>query len=78
MSRHKGAFVYTGSGRKQPDSAPLEQKQCVEDAVSIQRCLARNNHKQNRCEEQIQAWKKCCDRAKEAAAGRDEQRAGGS
>lgn len=64
MSRHQGAFVYSGAGKKQPKDAPLEQRLCKEQAIAIQRCLARSNHKQIYCTEQIKAWKSCCDQAK--------------
>ena len=47
-SRHKGAFVYTGAGKKQPADAPPEQRLCSDEAIRIQRCMARNNHKQQR------------------------------
>ena len=56
MSRHKGSFVYTGSGKKQSDEAPPEQRLCTQEACAIQRCLARNNHQQSRCEEAIEGW----------------------
>ena len=68
MSRHKGAFVYTGAGKKQPADAPPEQRLCTDEAISIQRCMARNNHKQERCKEEVEAWKHCCTRVKAAAA----------
>ena len=67
-SRHKGAFVYTGAGKKQPADAPPEQRLCSDEAIRIQRCMARNNHKQQRCVEEVEAWKRCCNRVKEAAA----------
>ena len=70
MSRHKGAFVYEGSGKKQPANAPPEQKACIDESIAIQRCMARNNHKQDRCKETIEAWKRCCTQAKEAAAAK--------
>ena len=40
MSRHKGAFVYEGSGKKQSVNAPPEQKLCTDEAIRIQRCMA--------------------------------------
>ena len=69
MSRETGAFVYTGAGRrtKMSADAPPEQKMCTDKACAIQRCLARNNHKQQRCEESIEAWKRCCREARAAA-----------
>ena len=66
MSRHKGSFVYTGSGKKQSDEAPPEQRLCTQEACAIQRCLARNNHQQSRCEEAIEGWKRCCRKARES------------
>ena len=68
MSRHKGAFVYEGAGKKQPSDAPVEQRLCADFAIRIQRCMARNNHRQDRCKEEVQAWKVCCERVKQAAA----------
>ena len=43
MSRHTGAFVYTGSGKKHSEDAPIEQKLCKREACAIQWCLARRN-----------------------------------
>ena len=66
MSRHKGAFVYEGAGRRQPADAPAEQKACKELAIEIQRCMARNNHRQARYTESVRAWAECCARVKAA------------
>jgi hypothetical protein len=68
MSRHKGAFVYTGAGKKQPADAPPEQRLCTEETIRIQRCMARNNHRQDRCKEEVEAWKRCRERVKQAVA----------
>ena len=67
-SRNTGAFVYQGSGKKQSEDAPIEQRKCKKEACNIQYCLARNNHIQKRCEDVIAVWKACCDKAKKAAA----------
>ena len=67
-TRHTGAFVYQGSGRKQPADAPPEQVLCKDFSIALQRCMARNNHKQERCTEAIKAWKQCTAKAKEQAA----------
>jgi hypothetical protein len=64
MSRHTGAFVYTGSGKKHSDDAPIEQKMCKKEACAIQWCLAKRNHKEEYCKDFIAAWRACCDRAK--------------
>ena len=72
-TRQKGAFVYSGSGRKQPEGAPPEQIKCKDDAIRVQRCLARNNHQQKRCTEEVDAWKGCCVRVKEAVAAQSAQ-----
>jgi hypothetical protein len=64
MSRHTGAFVYTGSGKKHSDDAPIEQKLCKKEACAIQWCLAKRNHKEEYCKDFIAAWRACCDRAK--------------
>ena len=66
-SRNTGAFVYQGSGKKQCDDAPIEQKKCKKEACNIQYCLARNNHIQKRCEDVIAVWKACCEKAKAMA-----------
>ena len=63
-SRNIGTFVYQGSGKKQNEDAPIEQKKCKKEACNIQYCLARNNHIQKRCEDIIAIWKECCDKAK--------------
>lgn len=68
--RERGAFVYQGAGRRsrQDPDAPPEQTRCAEEAIRVQRCMARNNHKQQRCTEDVEAWKRCTKRVKEAAA----------
>jgi len=60
----QGAFIYTGTGRKQPVDAPIEQRRCSDQACAIQRCLARSNHKEVYCKEPIAAWRQCCEQAK--------------
>ena len=70
MSRHTGAFVYTGSGKKQRDDAPVEQKACKKEACAIQWCLARRNHQERYCQAFIQAWEDCCATAKKQEAQR--------
>ena len=67
--RSTGTFVYQGSGKKQSDDAPIEQKKCKKEACNIQYCLARNNHIQKKCEDVITAWKDCCERAKGVTKG---------
>mmetsp|Transcript_4881 Transcript_4881/g.16079 ORF Transcript_4881/g.16079 Transcript_4881/m.16079 type:complete len:98 (-) Transcript_4881:495-788(-) len=68
-TRQQGAFVYTGSGRNQPDDAPIEQRLCKDQACAIQRCLARSNFKEAYCKEDIAAWRACCERARALEAG---------
>ena len=58
-----GAFIYTGSGKKQSDSASASQKACTKQACAIQYCLARNDHKQIKCQHFVDSWKECCERA---------------
>ncbi len=70
--RQGGAFVYQGAGQRQPDDAPPEQVKCKQHAIAMQRCLARNNHKQSFCDEAVKAWKECCDRVKRNEAERPE------
>ena len=65
-----GAFVYRGSGKKQSDDAPIEQRMCKDKACAIQRCLTQNNHQQKRCEVAISEWKLCCETAKAAERAR--------
>ena len=72
-SRHTGAFVYEGSGRRQPADAPIEQRLCKELAIELQRCMARNNHKQERCTEAIGAWRRCCELAKQQQQQQQQQ-----
>ena len=67
-TRQKGAFVYTGSGKKQNADAPPEQKLCIPEACAIQRCLASHNHQERWCEPTIKAWKECAEKAKALAA----------
>ena len=64
-ARQKGAFVYQGAGKKQPKDAPPEQWLCIDESIAIQRCMARNNHRQDRCTEAVDVWKRCNARVKE-------------
>lgn len=65
MSRSSsGAFVYTGSGKKQKEDADIAQIKCKKQACDIQWCLAKSNHMQHRCEPVIQIWKDCCENAR--------------
>ena len=64
MSRAHGAFVYQGSGKKQPEDAPPEQKLCKKQACAIQWCLAKRNHKEIYCKAEIDSWKECVDKVK--------------
>ena len=57
MTRQHGAFVYTGSGKKQSKDADPAQIACKKHACAIQYCLARSNHKQAKCEEFVNACK---------------------
>ena len=38
------------------------QSACQKSACAIQWCLAKNNHQQNRCQDQITAWEDCVSR----------------
>ncbi len=63
-------FVYTGKGKKQPDSAPPEQKKCKTQACKIQWCLARRDHKEHLCQPYIDDWKRCCEQVRAVEAKR--------
>lgn len=69
-TRHAGAFVYSGAGKKQRADATPEEKLCTDEVIAIQRCLARNNHKQSRCEEAVRSWKLCCEKVRALDEGR--------
>lgn len=66
--RSSGAFVYQGSGKKQDPDAPPEQRLCVNQVVATQKCMARHGSRQDRCKAEVDAWKKCVRRVKEAHA----------
>ena len=68
MSRNTGAFVYTGSGKKQAKDADPAQEKCKQLACNIQWCLAKNNHKQSRCQDFVKAWKDCVQKVKSATS----------
>lgn len=53
--RQHGAFVYTGSGK----SAQV----CPTEAVELQWCLAKRDHKEIFCKEYVKRWSECCERA---------------
>lgn len=66
MSRSgTGPFIYQGSGKKQSVNADIAQKSCVKSACMIQQCLAKFQYKEERCQVVIDAWKSCCDRARQ-------------
>lgn len=64
MSKSHGAFVYTGSGKKQNENAPPEQKLCQKQACAIQWCLAKRDHKEKYCKAYIDDWQDCVDKVK--------------
>ena len=61
-------FVYTGKGRRQAqkDDALPEQKKCAKQACAIQWCLAKRDHKEHLCQNYIDEWKDCCEKARAA------------
>ena len=58
------AFVYQGAGKKIPVNADITLRECKDKACTIQWCLARNNHKEDRCRDIIDEWKLCCEKAR--------------
>jgi len=62
-----GAFVYTGSGKKQSADASPCQRLCVKEARDIQYCLAKNGYNERWCQRTIAHWQRCCDTANAAA-----------
>ena len=64
MSKYTGQFIYQGSGKKQSSNAAPEQQLCTKEACNIQYCLAKFQYQQEKCDEIITIWKKCCERAK--------------
>jgi len=74
--RQAGAFVYTGAGRRQDEHAPIEQRLCREQSISIQRCLAAKNHKEVYCREEIKAWRECVVRARATEVQKDAAKPG--
>lgn len=58
------AFVYQGAGKKIPANADITLRECKDQACAIQWCLAKNNHKEDRCRDIIDAWKLCCEKAR--------------
>ena len=67
--RDSGVFVYQGSGAKQSDDAPPEQKRCVREARAVQYCLAQSNYQQKYCQHLVDTLKKCHKLAKARANG---------
>ena len=49
---------------RENDDLPPEQIHCKKQACDIQYCLARQNLNQNACQEYIQAWEECRDKAR--------------
>ena len=61
MSRHTGAFVYKGAGKKKSADSSEADIVCSNLACNIQWCLAKNNHKQDKCQSFVDAWQSCMD-----------------
>ena len=57
-------FVYQGSGKIQKEGADVCQRACKKFACDIQWCLSRNNYQQHKCENFVQKWNDCCEKAK--------------
>lgn len=47
---------------------PPEQIYCRKEACAIQYCLNRFDHQQNKCQDVIETWEKCRDKARANAA----------
>ena len=63
QSRAQGAFVYSGSGKKQGADAPLSQKLCAKKARGVQWCLAKCNHQEKYCAAAIKELNECIEKA---------------
>ena len=57
--RQKGAFVYQGAGKKHSKDATLSERKCEKHTIAVQWCLAKNDHKQDRCQDLVDVWKAC-------------------
>jgi hypothetical protein len=57
--RQSGAFVYRGSGKKHAKDSTLSERKCEKQTIAVQWCLARNDHKQDRCQGLVDVWKEC-------------------
>lgn len=60
--RQQGAFVYQGSGKKHGKNADLSEKKCEKQTIELQWCLAKNDHKQDKCEGLVEIWRACKDK----------------
>ncbi len=74
-SRLQGAFIYSGSGKKQSKTASRAQQLCAKKARDMQWCLAKNNHKEKWCKAVIDAWRKCEEDVKAAEAKEEAEQA---
>eukprot|EP01051_Picozoa_sp_SAG22_P005681 SAG22_NODE_344_length_11914_cov_6.665679_9_plen_114_part_00 len=72
-SRLQGAFVYTGSGKKQSATATEEQRLCAPKARALQWCLAKNGHNEKWCKAFLQDWKQCFADVQAAEAAKAER-----
>mmetsp|Transcript_5064 Transcript_5064/g.10257 ORF Transcript_5064/g.10257 Transcript_5064/m.10257 type:complete len:80 (+) Transcript_5064:122-361(+) len=71
-TRHTGAFVYTGSGKKHSENADICVRACKKFACEMQYCLARNNHQQVKCEHFMHSWNDCCEATKRSETSQKE------
>ncbi len=55
-------FVYTGAGRNGSPHLSKAQSFCVKEACLIQKCLARNGSREEKCKDWILFWEKCVER----------------
>ncbi|GMI00083.1 hypothetical protein TrLO_g11766 [Triparma laevis f. longispina] len=55
-------FVYRGAGKRGSPHLSEAEKFCVKEACLIQKCLARNGSREEKCDDVIEFWRDCVTR----------------
>ena len=57
-----GAFVYQGAGKKHNKDATISEHKCEKHTLDVQWCLAKNDHKEDKCKGLVKRWRECTEK----------------
>ena len=61
-ARQGGAFVYQGAGKKHNKDATISEHKCEKHTLAVQWCLAKNDHKEDKCRGLVKRWRECTEK----------------